>query len=89
MLKKRRFTWYLVTHLKATASRMALTRWFLVVEGLRPIREAQALGSFKGAFNEAHTNVSPKTTETGVMILKTVLSNGLCIFASRQNVCGD
>lgn len=57
-----------MTHLKATDSRMALTRWFLVVEGLRPIREAQALGSFNGAFNEAYTNVSPDKTETGIMI---------------------
>lgn len=39
-----------MTHLKATDSRIARTRWFLVVEGLRPMSEAQALGSFRGAF---------------------------------------
>lgn len=41
-----------MTHLKATDSRMARTRWLLVVEGLRPIKEAQALGSLRGAFGQ-------------------------------------
>lgn len=51
------FVWSLpkANHLKATDSRMARTKWLLVVEGLRPIREAHALGSFRGAFNRTHT----------------------------------
>lgn len=39
-------------HLKATDSSMARTRWLLVVDGLRPMREAHALGSFRGAFGK-------------------------------------
>lgn len=36
-------------HLNAIDSRMARTRCLLVVEGFKPIKEAQALGSFRGA----------------------------------------
>lgn len=38
------------THLKAIDSRMARTRWLFVVDGFRPMKEAQALGSLSGAF---------------------------------------
>jgi len=44
-----------VIYLKATDSRMERTRWLLVVEGLRPMKEAHALGSFSGAFKEVYT----------------------------------
>lgn len=40
------------THLKPMDSRMARTRWHLVVEGFRPMKEAQAFGSFRGALIE-------------------------------------
>lgn len=38
-------------------SSMARTRWHLVLEGLRPMNEAQALGSLSGAFRskQRHT----------------------------------
>lgn len=42
-------------HLKATDSRMARTRWRLVVDGFRPMKEAHAFGSFRGAFNKTFT----------------------------------
>ena len=37
-------------HLNATDSRMARSKCDLVVEGFRPIKAAQAAGSFKGAW---------------------------------------
>lgn len=38
------------TYLKAIDSRIARTRWLLVVEGFKPMKEAHAFGSFRGAY---------------------------------------